>query len=97
MADKISGHPFGLYIDIQKIIKSTESSVTDSSGKAAMTASANMWQDVIATGGTYKDKAIDFQFEINLVDKNTNSLKQLNQYINTYTRSRRKEKKLYGL
>jgi hypothetical protein len=95
VADKISGHPFGFFIDIQKIIKSTESSVTDSSGKAAMTASANMWQDVIATGGTYKDKAIDFQFEINLVDKNTNSLKQLNQYINTIYKIQAEKKKRY--
>jgi Domain of unknown function (DUF4836) len=95
VADKISGHPFGLYIDIQKIIKSTGSAVTDSSGKAAMTASANMWQDVIASGGTYKDKAIDFQFEINLVDKNTNSLKQLNQYINTMFKIDAAKKKRY--
>jgi hypothetical protein len=40
-----------------------------------------MWQDVVASGGEYKDKATAFEFEINLVDKNTNSLKQLNQYI----------------
>jgi len=93
VADKISGHPFGFFIDIQKIIKSTESTVTDSSGKAAMTASANMWQDLIATGGEFKDKAIDFQFEINLVDKNTNSLKQLNQYINTIYKIQAEKKK----
>ena len=93
VADKISGHPFGFFIDIQKIIKSTESTVTDDSGKAAMAASANMWQDVIATGGTFKDKAINFEFEINLVDKNTNSLKQLNQYINTIYKIHAEKKK----
>ncbi|MEP7374841.1 MAG: DUF4836 family protein [Chitinophagaceae bacterium] len=93
VADKISGHPFGFFIDIQKIIKSTESTVTDSNDKAAMTASVNMWQDVIATGGTYKDKSIEFQFEINLVDKNTNSLKQLNQYINTIYKIHEDKKK----
>ena len=81
LADKISGEPFALFIDIQKIITSTKSSVKDSSGSAAITASG-MWQDIIATGGTYKDKAMNFTFEINLVDKNTNSLKQLNQYVN---------------
>jgi hypothetical protein len=46
-----------------------------------MTAS-NIWQDIVAAGGSYKDKAMNFTFEVNLVDKNTNSLKQLNQYIN---------------
>lgn len=93
VADKISGHPFGFFIDIQKLIKSGESSVKDSSDKAALVASANMWQDAIATGGTYKDKAMDFQFEINLVDKNTNSLKQLNQYINTMYKIQEEKKK----
>jgi len=93
VADKISGNPFGFYIDIQKIIKTTEATVTDNSSKATMTASANMWQDAIATGGTYKDHAIDFQFEINLVDKNTNSLKQLNQYINTIYKIQAEKKK----
>ena len=93
VADKISGHPFGFFLDIQKIMKSTESTVTNSDDKAAMTASINMWQDVIATGGTFKDKAIDFQFEINLVDKNTNSLKQLNQYINTIYKIHEEKKK----
>ena len=43
---------------------------------------SNIWQDVVAAGGAYKDKAMSFTFEVNLVDKNTNSLKQLNQYIN---------------
>ena len=95
VADKISGHPFGFYIDIQKIIKSGEASVKDSSDKAAMTASVNMWQDAIATGGAYKDKALDFEFEINLVDKNTNSLKQLNQYINTMYKIQAEKKKKY--
>ncbi len=95
VADKISGHPFGFYIDIQKIIKSGESSAKDSSDKAAMTASINMWQDAIATGGTYKNKALDFEFEINLVDKNTNSLKQLNQYINTMYNIQAEKKKKY--
>jgi len=95
VADKISGHPFGFYIDIQKIIKSGESSVKDSSDKAAMTASVNMWQDAIATGGAYKDKALDFEFEINLVDKNTNSLKQLNQYINTMYKIQAEKKKRF--
>ena len=95
VADKISGHPFGFYIDIQKIIKSGEASVKDSSDKAAMTASVNMWQDAIATGGAYKDKALDFEFEINLVDKNTNSLKQLNQYINTMYKIQAEKKKRF--
>ena len=95
VAEKISGHPVGFYVDIQKIIKSTESSVTDSTGKTAMTASLNMWEDIIATGGEYKDKALHFQMEVNLVDKNTNSLKQLNQYINNMYKINQEKKNRY--
>ena len=36
-----------------------------------------------------------FEFEINLVDKNTNSLKQLNQYINTMYKIQAEKKKKY--
>ena len=94
LADKISGQPFALFIDIQKIITSTKSSVKDSSGRAAITASG-MWQDIIASGGSYKDKAMNFSFEVNLVDKNTNSLKQLNQYINNLYKINSERKNRY--
>ena len=80
-ADKLSGHPFGLYIDIQKIIKGTQSVSTDSSSMEAMDASLKMWQDVVATGGEYKNGRATSEIVINLVDKSTNSLKQINQYI----------------
>jgi hypothetical protein len=79
-ASKISGHPFGMYIDLQKIINSTRAY-----GNGAFTApydiSAKLWQDIVATGGEYENGAWTSVMEINLVDKKTNSLKQINQYI----------------
>jgi hypothetical protein len=79
--DKITGHPMGLYIDLQRIIKFAGSMSKESTAnKAIYDASLNMWQDITAKGGDYKDKSSESEFEINLVDKNTNSLKQLNQY-----------------
>jgi hypothetical protein len=82
--DKITGHPMGMYIDLQKIIKFAGSMSKDeesATSKEIYDASLNMWQDITAKGGDYKDKSSESEFEINLVDKNTNSLKQLNQYI----------------
>ena len=80
--NKITGHPMGVYVDLQRIIKFTGSMARDSTaGKAIYDASLMMWQDVTAKGGDFKDKTSESEFEINLVDKNTNSLKQLNQYI----------------
>ena len=79
-ASKISGHPFGGYVDIQKIIKSTQGTAKDSSDLIAYNASLQMWQDVIMTGGEYKNGALSGEVELNLVNKSTNSLKQLSTY-----------------
>ena len=75
-ADKISGHPFGMYIDLQKIFKATNSVDSTSFNLANQT-----WQDIVATGGEYKDGMMKADFVINMVDKKTNSLKQLNQFV----------------
>lgn len=96
MADKLSGHPFGFYIDLQKIISSSQSAVTDSFGKAGLTASANMWENIISTGGDYKNKGLSYKLEVNLVDKKTNSLKQLNQYFDTLYKIDQEKKKQWS-
>ncbi len=76
--DKIAGHAFGGYIDLQKIIgMANETASTDSSAKAAVDLSLKTWQDVVM----YGDAGTGSYFEVNLVDKSTNSLKQLNQYV----------------
>jgi hypothetical protein len=80
IANKISGHPFGMYIDLQKALASMKSQVDNASDSAAYDASVKMWQDILATGGEYKDGVASVTFEINLVDKSTNSLKQLSAY-----------------
>ena len=79
-ASRISGHPFGGYIDLQKIMDATAPSSRDSIAMNIFQASKNMWQDVVITGGDYKSGALEYHTEINLVDKNTNSLKQLVRY-----------------
>lgn len=78
---KINSHPIGLYVDLQKFISAYNTMPSTDSAKAAITAaSLAMWQDVIATGGEFKDGGMVQDLEINLVDKNTNSLKQLSAY-----------------
>lgn len=80
-ADKISGHPFGLYIDIKKILQVGAADTKDSSAKAAIAIAVNTWEDIVMWGGEYKNKASEFHAEITMTDKNTNSLKQLNSFI----------------
>lgn len=78
---KIAGEPMGGYFNIQAIMKAfgTEAS-KDSLGKMVYDASLKMWDNVVFKGGEFKDGAMISNGEINLMDKGTNSLKQLNGY-----------------
>ncbi len=81
--DKFSGHPAGFFLDIHKILSefaNTESS--DADEKAMFDKSLNMWNNISAYGGDFKDNAFTFHTEINLINKDTNSLKQLSSYLN---------------
>lgn len=78
---KLTDQSFGMYVDIQKIMTSTQNSIKNNGDKEAMNISLKMWQDVIVTGGDFKDGAFTSYAELNMIDKGTNSLKQLNQYI----------------
>lgn len=79
--DNLGNGPMAGYIDIQFILKAMESEVMkDSSEIEIYNASLGMWNNVYIKGGDYSDGGIAQTIEINLVDKNTNSLKQLNSY-----------------
>ena len=82
--DKISGHAVGAYIDIHKILSalSTEK-MDDPDHKQIMDASLNLWNNIYVTTGDFKDGALTGHTEINFIDQNTNSLKQLNHYFDT--------------
>ncbi|WP_207512002.1 DUF4836 family protein [Longitalea luteola] len=83
---RISGKLFGGYINVQQILKNTAPAITDSSAKVAMDLSVRMWQDIYMTSGGLKNGAFEGEAEINLVDKSTNSLKQLNKYLDAISK-----------
>lgn len=80
MVGKLTGGSFGAYLDLQKIIQAAKETSKDSLSIEQMKLSANMWQDVLITNGEFKNNSMSTQFEINLIDKNSNSLKQLHTY-----------------
>lgn len=94
-AAKISGHPFGGYVDIQKIMRSTQASIKDSSEMMAFNASLQMWQDIVITGGEYKNGALSGEIELTLVNKNTNSLKQLSAYFDQVSKMMKTKQRQY--
>ncbi len=79
--DKISGGPMGGFVNFQYIMNALKPKPTaDSIDLATYDASIKMWDNLYISGGNFKDGGITQHWEINLIDKNTNSLKQLNTY-----------------
>ncbi len=44
--------------------------------------SLNIWNNIISTGGEFNNGGFIFKTEINLVNKDSNSLQQLSNYFN---------------
>lgn len=80
--DKISGHPIGLFVDIQKILSAlnNDAMVKDNDARQVMAASLKIWDKVYSTGGDFESDAMVGNTEITFIDQSTNSLKQLNHY-----------------
>jgi hypothetical protein len=82
--DKITSGPIGGYFNLQYILTSLKPSITgDSAAIVMMDASLKMWDNIIISGGQFKNGSVQQHIEINLMDKTTNSLKQMNNYIGT--------------
>ena len=98
---KINNHPMGGFVDLQIIFKSLQAEFSkDSSGKFYYDRNISMWNNIYFTGGEYKDGGLVSNAEINLIDKNINSLKQLNQYIDDNLKvaieKKKKQKQMWG-
>ena len=92
--DKINGHPFGLYIDLHKILTladAAKSQVHDED-KTIMNASLKLWNNIFMTAGDFKDGAMTGNTEINFIDQSTNSLKQLNNYFDVIATAEKAKK-----
>ncbi len=96
--DKISSGPIGGYVNLQYIMTSFRGEAgKDSLALAALDASLKVWDNILVSGGEFKDGGVTQHVEINLVDKTTNSLKQLNQYAAVIGNIAREKKKENGM
>jgi len=80
ITEKLSGHPLGFYIDIQKGLQQWNTHGLDSALLQQIELSKNFWRDIISTGGEFENGSLHFETTVNLADKSTNSLKQLARY-----------------
>ena len=96
-ADKLTGHHAGFFIDLQTILGKVKQLQTeggrslDSTEAAILESSIALWQDVVVHGDV-KDGKMVSTVEVNLMDKNTNSLKQLNKYFDTLSLNRKERR-----
>jgi len=80
VSQKLSGHPLGIYIDIEKGLQQWNVHGLDSSLLQQINLSKSFWRDIVSTGGDFKNGAVNFETSVNLADQSTNSLKQLSKY-----------------
>jgi hypothetical protein len=78
--DKLKDHPLAFYIDLQKIFTVIPASKMDSTEKIVLSESQKIWNKIYSAGGEFKDGGMVSKTEVTLMDKATNSLKQLNKY-----------------
>jgi hypothetical protein len=91
--DKISGGPFGGFVNFQYIFNNMKPKASaDSLDIETYNASVKMWDNLLISGGNFKDGGITQHWEVNMMDKNTNSLKQLNGYLGTMSLIQEKKK-----
>ncbi len=77
-ASKIAGHPFGMYLDLQKMIQAGSTMNPFMMGQD-MEPMSKIWKDVIITGGDFKDGVATMDMVVNLTDNSVNSLKLIYQ------------------
>ena len=81
--DKIKDHPISAYLDLNKILASAASSASkDTTTKPLLNTASKMWDKLYVTGGEIEDGALGLHTEILMNDRSTNSLKQLNNFLN---------------
>ncbi len=91
--DKISGGPFGGFVNFQYIFNNMKPKVSaDSLDVEMYNASVKMWDNLLISGGNFKDGGLTQHWEVNMMDKNTNSLKQLNSYLGVVSNIQEKKK-----
>ncbi len=80
---KLSSSGISGFVDVQYILNNMAGlKSTDSLNLAIKNSSLKMWDKVVLSGGKFLNDGFVQNLEIDLLDKKTNSLKQLNNYSN---------------
>ena len=95
--DEIDDAPMGAYFDVQKMMSLAHNSKKASLENDSIVAeNLKMWKNVTVKGGEVKNDALEIKAEIKLMDKNINSLKQLNSFLYTMSQFQKKMQSTSG-
>lgn len=83
---RMAGHPIAGYIDIQKLAGGFKTASANPIQSTIVDETVATWQDIFFYGGEIKDSVSTGHFEINLINKNTNSLTQIFVYVDKITK-----------
>lgn len=96
--DEIKGHPFAGFIDIQKILTAIATDNSSSANDKEMLAeNQKMWKKIVFSAGDIEGESVTGNGTIQLMDEKTNSLKQLNSFLDKmYSMSKAKKAETTG-
>lgn len=80
--EKLKGYPIGGFLNLQYLLNTYQPADSNKSLQTIYNLNIGMWDNFYVYGGRSKNGGTLNSFELNLMDKNTNSLKQLNQLFN---------------
>ena len=93
---KISGHPVGGFIDFQKLSGGIKSKQFGGMSNIFAGDSTKVWDNMIFYGGEMKDGATVAYMEVNMFDKTTNSLKQINNFMSIAAKKAKEQNNSYA-
>lgn len=78
-AETIYGHPLGFYIDFQQMVSSIDPAMVNSSlsDSTLVTESRKLLQNMLVSGGDFKNNNFEYHMQLNFLNKEENSLIQL--------------------
>lgn len=80
--EKLKGYPTGGFFNLQYLLNTYQPTDSSKSLQTIYNLNKEMWNNLYVYGGRSKNGGTLHSFEFNLMDKNTNSLRQLNQFFN---------------
>jgi len=77
-AESVTGHPFGMFIDVQQVVKSIDPALAQAKMDPAMVAEAKkLVENFAVSGGDFKNSAFSSKSTLNFTNKEENSLIQI--------------------